>query len=63
VRLARIVAQAINESFDTPQRAMHWLREPNLALGGYVPLEVIRTESGAALVRRILGTLAYGGVL
>ena len=63
VRLARIVAQAIRESFETPEQALCWLRESNNALGGKTPLDSLRAESGAALVRRILGTIAYGGVL
>lgn len=63
VRLARIVAQAMREAFETPEQAVRWLREPNTALGGQVPLDTLRAESGAALVRRLLGSIAYGGVL
>lgn len=63
VRFAGVVAQAVHESFDTPDKAVRWMREPNTALDGTLPLDAIRTECGVALTRRVLGTIAYGGVL
>ena len=42
--------------------ATRWLKRPNRALGGRVPLELIDTEPGARAVENVLGRIAYGGV-
>ena len=60
-RLARIVAIA-NECLGDHQRAMRWLKRPNRALGGLVPVTAIDTELGARQVENILGRIAYGGI-
>jgi putative toxin-antitoxin system antitoxin component (TIGR02293 family) len=60
-RLARIVAMA-KQSLGNDQIAMRWLKRPNRALGGSVPLELIDTEPGARAVESVLGRAAYGGV-
>jgi uncharacterized protein (DUF2384 family) len=41
---------------------MRWLRRANNVLGGERLLDLIATEQGMALVRRVLGTIEYGGV-
>ena len=61
MRLMRITVEA-NEAFGDPAKAMAWMRRPNSALLGKTPLDMIVTEAGAALVRRSLGVIAYGGV-
>ncbi len=60
-RLARIVALA-NEYLGDHERAIHWLKRPNHALGGIAPVEAIDTELGARQVENILGRIAYGGI-
>ena len=60
-RLARIVALAKQYIGDVEQ-ARRWLKRPNRALGGKVPLEFLDTELGARAVENVLGRVAYGGV-
>jgi putative toxin-antitoxin system antitoxin component (TIGR02293 family) len=60
-RLARIVALAKHYIGDE-EAATRWLKRPNRALGGHVPIEVIDTELGARAVENVLGRIAYGGV-
>lgn len=60
-RLARIVALA-NEYLGGRERAIHWLKHPNRALGGIAPLAAIDTEPGARQVENVLGRVAYGGI-
>ena len=60
-RLARIVALAKHYLGDG-QAAHAWLRRPNRALGGAVPLDLLDTEPGARAVENVLGRIAYGGV-
>jgi len=60
-RLARIVALAKHYLGDD-QVATRWLKRPNRALGGQVPLALIDTEPGARAVENVLGRIAYGGV-
>lgn len=61
IRLAHITLQAEN-AFHDIDKAMRWLRKPNRVLRGEKPIDLIATEPGAALVRRALGTIEYGGV-
>jgi putative toxin-antitoxin system antitoxin component (TIGR02293 family) len=60
-RLARIVALAKRYIGDSTEAAL-WLKRPNRALGGEVPLSLIDTEVGARAVENILGRIAYGGI-
>ena len=60
-RLARIVAFA-KQYIGDGETAARWLRRPNRALGGSVPLELIDTELGARAVENVLGRIAFGGV-
>jgi putative toxin-antitoxin system antitoxin component (TIGR02293 family) len=60
-RLARIIALAKIYIGDEGA-AIRWLRHPNRALGGSVPLDVIDTELGARAVENVLGRIAYGGI-
>lgn len=61
MRLVRLMLQTL-ESFRNTDKAFSWLRRPNRALHGQAPLDTMVTETGAALVRRALGVIAYGGV-
>ncbi|MGA3211514.1 MAG: antitoxin Xre/MbcA/ParS toxin-binding domain-containing protein [Terriglobales bacterium] len=60
-RLARIVALA-DENLGDHERALRWLKHPNRALGGLVPLDAMDTEVGARQVENVLGRIAYGGI-
>jgi putative toxin-antitoxin system antitoxin component (TIGR02293 family) len=60
-RLARIVALA-KTSFGGRDAAVRWLKRPNRALGGRVPLTLLDTEIGARSVENVLGRIAFGGV-
>ncbi|MEO6436990.1 MAG: MbcA/ParS/Xre antitoxin family protein, partial [Tepidisphaeraceae bacterium] len=55
------IARRAEQTFGNAKAAREWLMAENLALGG-TPLSLIDTEAGAAQVRRILGTLDYGGI-
>lgn len=59
VRLARIQALA-DEVFGRRDEARAWLREPNGALGGQLPLALLDTEEGGRLVEAVLGRIAHG---
>lgn len=59
VRLLRTMALA-EETFQDKEKAGRWLREPNRALGGEVPFDLLRTAGGARLVEQILGRIAHG---
>jgi putative toxin-antitoxin system antitoxin component (TIGR02293 family) len=60
-RLARIVALAKRYIGDE-DTATRWLKRPNRALGGDIPLGLIDTEPGARAVENVLGRIAFGGV-
>ncbi len=58
-RLANIAARAI-EVLGTAEQAARWLRHPNRALGGVVPLELLDTGPGSRQVEQILGRIEHG---
>ena len=60
-RLARTLALA-KHYLGGEERAIRWLKRPNQALGGSVPLEALDTELGARAVENVLGRIAYGGI-
>lgn len=59
VRLARVYATAVEMIGDTG-KAAEWLRTPNRALGGQLPIDQLDTDLGAREVENILGRIAYG---
>jgi putative toxin-antitoxin system antitoxin component (TIGR02293 family) len=59
VRLARVYANAV-EMIGDEKKAVEWLRTPNRALGGEIPLDQLDTDLGARTVEDILGRIAYG---
>lgn len=59
VRLARIQAIA-DEVFGRRDEAKAWLREPNGALRGQIPLALLDTEEGGRVVEAVLGRIAHG---
>lgn len=58
-RIARVLSLAI-EALGDEERAKIWLRTPNVALGGDVPLKMLDTEPGARSVEDALGRISYG---
>lgn len=59
LRLARLLHRAA-EVFGDLDAAAHWLKTPNLALGGLAPLAYAETEIGAREVENLLGRIEYG---
>jgi len=57
LRCARLYALA-QQALDDREAAMRWLREPQPALGGAIPLQLARTEIGTRAVSELLGTMA-----
>jgi len=58
-RLARAVAQAA-KSLGSLAKARAWLKAPNRALAGEVPLGLLDTDIGARQVEEVLLRLDYG---
>ena len=58
-RMARIFSLAV-ELIGDKENAIQWLRTPNRALGGEVPIDLLDTDAGARMVEDILGRIAYG---
>ena len=59
VRLARVAHRAVNV-FEAQDIAIHWLKHPNRALGGAVPLTLLDTDLGAESVMDVLGRIEHG---
>lgn len=57
LRCARLYALA-QQALHDREAAMRWLREPQAALGGAIPLQLARTEIGTRAVSELLGTMA-----
>lgn len=59
VRLARVVERASNV-FDDLDAALDWLKSPNAALAGAIPLSLMDTDIGAESIMDTLGRIAHG---
>jgi putative toxin-antitoxin system antitoxin component (TIGR02293 family) len=59
VRVARLTERT-KEVFEDPERAREWLKSPQFALGGEIPLEYADTEPGAQIVEDLLGRIEHG---
>nr|MBP9654507.1 DUF2384 domain-containing protein [Rhodocyclaceae bacterium] len=59
VRLARVVERA-KEVFGDLDTALDWLKSPNAALSGAVPLTLMDTDIGAESVLDTLGRIEHG---
>ena len=59
VRLARVAHRAVNV-FEAQDIAIGWLKQPNRALGGAVPLTLLDTDLGAESVMDVLGRIEHG---
>jgi putative toxin-antitoxin system antitoxin component (TIGR02293 family) len=58
-RMARIIALA-DEILGAKEKASSWLRTPNRALGGKLPIDEIGTDPGYRAVEEVLYAIAYG---
>jgi uncharacterized protein (DUF2384 family) len=47
-------------AFGEADYAVQWLKEPNEALGGAVPLKLLATVEGDEIVRAELGAIEHG---
>jgi putative toxin-antitoxin system antitoxin component (TIGR02293 family) len=59
VRIANIFTIA-REVLESEERAARWLREPNRAMRGSIPLRMLDTEIGAREVEQVLYRLEHG---
>src|ERR1044071_3894873 len=55
---SRLLRQA-TAVFGDAERARAWLKHPQVALGGAVPLDYASTETGAREVENLLGRIEY----
>jgi putative toxin-antitoxin system antitoxin component (TIGR02293 family) len=58
-RVAWITARAVRAIGDR-EKAARWLKTPNRALGGRVPLSLVVSEVGAREVESVLGRIEHG---
>jgi len=58
-RMARIIALT-TEILGANEKASSWLRTPNRALGGKLPIDEIGTDPGYRSVEEVLYAIAYG---
>lgn len=59
VRMARVVERA-SEVFDELDAALDWLKSPNAALAGAIPMSLLDTEIGAKAIMDTLGRIEHG---
>jgi putative toxin-antitoxin system antitoxin component (TIGR02293 family) len=60
-RIARVAAQAF-AVFGAEDKASTWLRRPNRALSGELPIDLLDTDVGARQIEDILGRIEHGVV-
>jgi putative toxin-antitoxin system antitoxin component (TIGR02293 family) len=59
LRVVRVVVGAV-EALGDAEKARVWLRTPNRALRGEVPVDLLATDIGARMVERVLGRIEHG---
>jgi putative toxin-antitoxin system antitoxin component (TIGR02293 family) len=58
-RLIRVIARA-EVALGDPAKAESWLREPNRALQGKQPMDLLGSDVGARAVEKVLGRIEHG---
>lgn len=58
-RIARLTDMAA-QVLGSMEKASHWFKQPNYALGNEKPIDIIQTEPGARLVERTLQQIQHG---
>lgn len=59
VRMAHVVERA-SEVFEGMEEALDWLKSPNAAMSGVIPMSLLDTEIGAKVVMDTLGRIEHG---
>jgi putative toxin-antitoxin system antitoxin component (TIGR02293 family) len=59
LRSARLFSIAA-DVLENPEAAAQWLKSPQRALGGSIPLALARTDVGARVVEAVLGRMEHG---
>ena len=59
VRVARVVALAI-DVLEDEAAAVHWLKRPQIGLGGRIPLTMLTTDPGRDQVEKLLLRIEHG---
>jgi putative toxin-antitoxin system antitoxin component (TIGR02293 family) len=59
VQIAKVYERCLNV-FEDFEKAMHWLKSPNYALGNQIPWDLLDTTEGSELVLDTLGRIEYG---
>jgi putative toxin-antitoxin system antitoxin component (TIGR02293 family) len=59
LRVARVLARA-SEVLEGEAKASAWIEQPNVALGGQPPIDLLRTDIGTELVLHELTKIDYG---
>jgi putative toxin-antitoxin system antitoxin component (TIGR02293 family) len=59
LRIVTVLTHA-NRVFADSAVALDWLRTPNTALGGIVPIDLLESETGARLVEQSLHQIDFG---
>ena len=62
VRLARVLALALEVFANRKNAVIAWLHEPVVALGGKPAVDFLDTDAGLRRVEQVLQRLDYGGV-
>ena len=60
VQVSRIIGRALDLFDDDLESARQWLLTPQPALGGEVPLSLVKTETGSREVEDLIGRLELG---
>ncbi len=58
-RFPRILARATGV-FENKEAALEWLRRPQFAFGGMIPIDILETEKGEEEVENLLGRIEHG---
>jgi putative toxin-antitoxin system antitoxin component (TIGR02293 family) len=58
-RLARMLVRA-EEAIGDMSRSRRWLAQPNRALGGERPIDLLDSDTGTLAVERVLGRIEHG---
>ena len=58
-RVVRVIARA-EMALGDPAKAERWMREPNRALQGKRPLDLLSSDAGAKAVEKVLGRIEHG---
>lgn len=59
MRIVRAIARA-EIALDDPEKAERWIRQPNRALRGKRPLDLLTSDMGARAVEKVLGRIEHG---